>query len=150
MKQNELRLGNYIDFSGDIEIINGIYIDIEGAVEKYEYLISTENLEGELIELFNPIIITEEILTKFGFENWGTVIVNEFETYERWVLYNAVDGTSNYEVHIITSNYDPKTLDLITEIAYYVDNDLQVIYETYYVHNLQNAFYLATGKELTI
>ena len=86
---------------------------------------------------------------KLGFEMWGVIEVNEFESYKRYVLHNVVDGTSNYEVHIITSTYGNGN-DKDIQICYSIDNDeRQRIEETDYIHNLQNAYYLATSNKLT-
>lgn len=107
---------------------------------------------GSLRELSNgnktyyPIPLTEEWLRKAGFENWGTKVCNEYEKYERWVLHNIIDGTSNFEVHIITSIYGGRNDE---QICFSIDNDeRQYIHETDFVHNLQNAFKQATGFEL--
>jgi hypothetical protein len=101
----------------------------------------------EFIEWFEPIPLTEEILEKnLGFENWGVIVCNEFEKYERWVLHNVIDGTSNFEVHIIYSNYGKVEQK---EICFSIDYDeRQRVHKTNFVHNLQNAFNLATGQEL--
>ena len=83
---------------------------------------------------------------EFGFENWGEKKCNEYEKYDRWVLHNVVDGTSNFEVHIIHSNYGGV---YHKEICFSIDNDeRQFIHNTDFIHNLQNAYYLCVGHEL--
>jgi hypothetical protein len=134
MKVNELRIGNLVT---EPSCGNVISISAHGILE-------IENSKGVVL----PILLTEEWLIKFQFENWGRVEVNEYEYYYRWVLNNVIDGSSNYEVHIIHSNYGNQKH---VEILYSIDNDeRQTVFNTEYVHTLQNAFYLASGFELTI
>ena len=137
MKSSELRIGNIIDVGSD-NIIDRVKDIVNNWLICEHCKIKTEHAEG--------IILSEEWLKAFGFELWGNVSVNQYESYERWVLFNAVDGTSNFEVHIITSSYG-NMID--KEIVYSVDDDeRQRFLETNNVHNLQNAFYFITGNEL--
>jgi hypothetical protein len=131
MDATGLRLGNYVDLFGSI-----------ATVEHADFLVGIAITKGK------PITLTEELLLKFGFEKWDNVVVNEFEYFERFVLYNVVGGTSNFEVHIIHFSYG-KSIN--KEIIYSIDLDerMNFIEDTDFVHTLQNTFAL-TGKELTI
>jgi len=98
-------------------------------------------------EDYLAIPLTRNWLISFGFEHYGVVRVNEYESYSRWVLRNIIDGTSNFEVHVINSNYGGIESK---EICFSIDNDeRQYVKETSFVHNLQNCFYQCTGFELT-
>jgi len=134
MELSELRIGNCYRWYA------------EG--EYYFFQIEAKDFSNDNYKNFEPIPLDESILLSCGFEKWENVIVNEYESYERFVLYNVVGGTSNYEVHIIHSNYGGENH---TEICYYIDSDeRQTIEHTEHLHNLQNAFHLALGYELEI
>jgi hypothetical protein len=143
MRTNELRIGNIIDVGSDevIDVVTGIGND---EITCKHCKIKAEYAEG--------VKLNRKWLVDFGFDLWGNVYMNEYESYERWVLFNVVGGSSNFEVHIITSSYG--RIPLLSErpedeIAYSVDNDeRQYIHENNYVHNLQNAYFNITGNEL--
>ncbi len=136
MNARELRIGNYILINAPIE---------SDLIRVSCYHISKLQ---KMKNAYFPIPLTEGWLIKFGFEFWGVKSCNEYESYDRWVLHNVVGGTSNYEVHIIHSNYGGVKQ---TEICYSIDNDeRQFIHNTDFIHNLQNAYYLSTGEELTV
>ncbi len=138
MKAKDFRIGNYLqDDKHKLCMVEGVSVDG----------LDAPAMVGGLTYLpVNPIPLTELWLKKFGFENWGNKVCNEFESYTRWVKHNCIEGTSNYEVHIIESNYGGMHH---VETVYSIDDDeRQWIKETDFVHNLQNAFYFATGVEL--
>lgn len=144
IKPEEIRIGNLLkwgDESEEIIKVTGIYIDEEiGDIVKFEG-------GGAQLDEFIAIPLTEEILIKAGFESWGTVICNDYEQFHRFVLHNAIDGSSNFEVHIINSMYGG---NYVREFAYSIDSNKQHINCTNYLHNLQNAFHQASGTELKI
>ncbi len=141
MEAKELRIGNYLLDRAER------LCEVE-TVAKHNFF-SAPAIRGGLTSLPHiPILLTEEWLIKFGFENWGNVVLNEHENFDRWVLHNVIGGTSNYEVHIIKSNYGNSPH---TEICFSIDKDeRQMLFETEFVHNLQNHFYAATNTELEI
>ena len=61
MKANELRIGNYVEYSGEL-------VNIVGITEEHPFInmITIDYLEYEEIR---PIPLTEEWLIKFGFEH---------------------------------------------------------------------------------
>ena len=148
MKANELRLNNLVyGVSDRIERItyitdryvktNLIKIDAESQILGVEHL--------------QPIPLTEEWLLKLGFENWGKgkYFSNEYESYDRFVLHNVLDGTSNFEIHYIKSTYGD------TEHYQYViscdeDDRLNWGEEPKYIHQLQNLYFALTNNELEI
>jgi len=136
MNAKELRIGNYVNLED-----KGLYkIDCGHDID-----------EIDSFQLGDPycsgVPITEEWLLKFGYEYWGLVKENEFEIYKRYVLYNFL-GTSNHELHLIDSNYGGV---LYSEYVTSIDGfDRQYNGRMEFVHDLQNAVYKETGKELTI
>jgi len=144
IKPEEIHKGNLLmweDDSKEIIKVTGFYEDeVVGDVVKFKG-------GGAQLDEFVGITLTEEILIKAGFENWGNAYVNEYEFYHRYVLHNEIEGSSNFEVHLIHSRYGGMEE---TEIAYAIDSDRQYIHCTDYLHNLQNAFYQTSGTELNI
>lgn len=94
-----------------------------------------------------PIPLTEEWLLKLGYEFLGVVESNQYESYKRYRIHNFI-GDESIEVHIITSNYGGvKEVEYVTSIGVHAR---QYNGELKYVHQLQNAVFKETGKELTI
>ena len=139
MDAKELRIGNYVNYFS----------------ESADMWFDNRQLSSNDISCIDgndtaaSIPLTEKWLKdNTEFENWGNLITNEYESYNRWVLHNFVYGTSNYEVHFIKSTYGGQE---VNSIEYSIDNDdRQVIHITSFVHNLQNAIKQATGEELEI
>jgi hypothetical protein len=96
-----------------------------------------------------PIPLTEEWLLKFGFENWGlgSLFNNKYESYNRYVLFNVLDGTSNFEIHYIKSTYG-NTEDYEFVISCDEDERLNWGSDIKHVHQLQNLYFALTGEEL--
>ena len=152
MKAHELRVGNIVRgivkkrtrtiITADKIIVDSI-LDLGRYGGKINHHHDTWLLDLENIQ---PIELTEEWLKDFGYENWGIETVNEYEKYQRFVKYNFVDGTSNHEVHIITSTYgDTNHIEYVTSID---KDERQYNGRMEFVHDLQNAVYKETGKEL--
>jgi len=72
MKVNELRIGNYVYFHGDVEEIN--MVDGFGVIGREEQPLCS-------IDEFEPIPLTEEWLLKFGFEKADEIYFIEFGVY---------------------------------------------------------------------
>lgn len=151
LNSKDFRIGNLVkplvgclDHIAEITYLSKSRLGIDLIDENYEeYLSISHELKFENIK---PIPLTEEWLLNFGFENWGIVQVNEFESYVRFVLFNVINGTSNYEVHFLTSNYGGEEYK---EIIYSIDDgEPQRVKETSFVHNLQNHYFLTVGYEI--
>lgn len=139
IKLNELRTGNLLNYDNS----EGETLPTKIDWQDLKWL--DEDPKGFNLA-HTPIPLTEEKLKELSFENWGEKFCNEYEKYDRWVLHNVVGGTSNFEVHIIHSNYGGV---YHKEICFSIDNDeRQFIHNTEFVHNLQNAYYLCVGHEL--
>ena len=146
MRANELRIGNYVkanklacnEKEGNTLTVCGIGLDVDLTNG------TTQNYIG-----IDGILLTKEWLLKFGFEKWGFGNQHkvENETYIRYVLYNVLDGTSNFEVHYIVSD-DKKYNQYIISC----DEDERVNWgaDILHVHQLQNLYFALTNQELTI
>ena len=144
MNINELRINNLISHNGlicTVEIINSELNEIYFLGEDFYHSDKPENLEG--------VPLTEEVLLKFGFENWGygSLYSNEHEKYTRYVLHNILDGTSNFEIHFIESNYGNI---LHNEYVISCDEDDRINWgaELKHAHQLQNVFFDFINEEL--
>ena len=88
---------------------------------------------------------------KFGFENWGAgkIYANQYETYIRYVLHNVLDGTSNFELHYVKSNYGN---NLHFEYIISCDEDERLNWgcELKNIHQLQNLYFNLTRVSLTV
>ncbi len=143
MKTSELRIGNCIKYGNNPCIVKGINTDnfISCVWNNKDSIIW-----GEPVMDFEPFPLSEECLLEFGYEDWGVVISNEHESYKRFVLHNFVDGTSNHEVHIITSTYgNTHHVEYVTSID---EDERQYNGRMEFVHDLQNAVYKETNIEL--
>jgi hypothetical protein len=100
------------------------------------------------LEDIDPIELTEDWLVRCGFEYEGQVIENQYEKFDRYILHNPNRSKPNYEVHFMESCYGGQ---FHKEIIYSFDIDeRQRVFQTDYVHNLQNHFQISMGEELTI
>jgi hypothetical protein len=147
MEANELRIGNLIYLKGSdqrYEPLNENTIAEIWAVDCYytEALESEGNISAsignqiikDVINNYTPIPLTDEWLLKFGFEDWG----KDAEGIRKFVLHNAIDGTSDFEV-----TFEHRVFASI-------DGDCCCWSKLLYVHQLQNLYFALTGEELTI
>lgn len=146
LRANELRIGNYVN----ADLYNDDLILVESICSKNKEIFNSTAGEIPLTSI-KPIELTEEWLIKLGFENWGKgkLYSSEFESYDRFVLHNVLDGTSNFEVHFIKSTYGN------SEHYQYIiscDEDDRINWgkEIEYVHQLQNLYFCICGEELTL
>ena len=125
MKAQELRVGNH-------------YIDICGAVNEWSNH-SFEHYRYVRISLskLKPILLTEEWLIKFGFENDINSSMVQFWTLGKFILYHE-----NY-IHTETTNREYFELSNYYDV---VGSSQEIIY----VHQLQNLYFALTGEELEI
>lgn len=152
MKATDFRVGNYIvDYEAEPEV--SVYWKVEQiANHKFGKKLGLIYRNGSCWTCDpEPIELTEEWLLKLGFDNWGkgTLYNNEFETYDRYVLHNVLDGTSNFEVHYIKSTYGGKEH---YEFIISCDEDERINWgnEIKYVHQLQNLYFFLNELEFLI
>jgi hypothetical protein len=136
MKAQELRIGNLYDDNSSIKKVNpNTILEVWKSERKW----------------CKPIPLAEKWHLKLGLDNWGDgkLYKNEYETYNRFVLHNVLDGISNFEVHCILSSYgSSKHKEFIVSC----DEDERINFgcELEHVHQLQNLYFALTGEELTI
>ena len=123
MKANELRIGNYIKFHNTITKVEVFSI--------WDNLIQSDNFAERQLKDFEPILLTEEWLLKFGFSN------REGFSYNEWFI-----------------GFNPITHDWMFDICWLVGHDYPFYrnghFAIKYVHQLQNLYFALTGEELTI
>lgn len=118
MKATELRIGNYIDYTTEREIVT--------MQTTYEYIRLIHNGDKN----FKPIPLTEEWLLKFGFE-----IDKDPET----VFYEIrFDKTANYKFYLSRK---------IGFGIFYYENNFSIT-QINSVHSLQNLYFAITNEEL--
>lgn len=139
IQSKELRIGNLVSI---LKQPNNIRINF--------FLPDGVSIDATANKIYDRrgVKLTKNWLSWFNYENWGTYTVNEFESYERYVLHNFIEGTSNHEVHVIKTSYGgSETIEYITSID---QDEKQSNGRMEFVHDLQNAVYKETGKELEI
>lgn len=120
--RNELRLGNLLDFEGEVCIVREI--DSSGAVVLFN------NNEEDWIDLFqfSGIPLTEEWLLKFGFEEAKNIIP----------IYNL----GLISIYLESDSYP--------EGMVYFNSWCIIKKKPKYVHQLQNLYFALTGEELVL
>ena len=118
MKPQELRVGNLISFkgkwNGEVEEIKSGSISIKDNEGIFPY------------DAFEPILLTEEWLLKYGFKQYETVGIK----------------THNY----IKGNF--KFNSAVLWVAEY--KGIHIENKILYVHQLQNLYFALTGEELKL
>lgn len=158
MDAKELRLGNYVRInnrefhptvSNDIMMVVGIKYNSSKYFPSSRNDVSMLNQDKydfiqycQMEEFIDPIPISEDVLLKLGFENWGSgKHYKGIAEYTRFVLHNVIDGTSNFEVH--------KEIDTDDYIISCDDNErINFGINIRYVHQLQNFFFSICGYDL--
>ena len=121
IQPQELRIGNYIEYNGEIIKLDGSLLCCY--------------IQNELEFPLNPIPLTEEILLKFGF--------NEVEG-ERWCdMHEEFEECDYYYLSMFKIYYNPETDRFEDDSLSHFNVNLK------YVHQLQNLFFALTGEELT-
>ncbi len=122
LKANELQIGNFIQWEDDSkEIVQVKSIDPGEEETKDMYFVN-----GGWIEDFIPVPLTEEWLTKFGFEE---------KEGDYFIAYNFPLIAGNFKIE--------------TE-RWFVMMDRIIVARCKYVHQLQNLFFALSGEELTV
>ena len=126
MKNNELRIGNYVQHKGEIVKVEQITKHKIG-YHKYADKRTMQYLKySEIV----PIEITEDILIRLGFEETFN------DTYSEILRYDKIEVIKFYErllVHIFNKYSE-----------YCFGNIIK------YIHELQNAYFVVNNKELEI
>lgn len=127
MKANELRVGNLVSYHGNISVVHGITDPDYGNGILIHYEHTCIGCDEELIE---PIPLTEELLLKFGFEEYFD---DNNKSYFR--INDDMFITADYYVFLMGDDaFECLKLKRTVE----------------YAHQLQNLYFALTGEELTI
>lgn len=133
MKANDLRIDNWIKYEDKlVQVVQLSSLMILCQRDENQFLVNHEP------EIFQPIELTEELLLKIGFDAMHSC---------RYMYEKSIINKHNKKVVVyITFHMINKTLRID------FSNDLQVLnlYDIQYLHQLQNAYYCLTGKELKV
>lgn len=127
---SELRLGNYILHKSGVRIVT-----VQTNFQHFELL-----SKGLAKDMF-PIALKHDILQKCGFiENKKYYLLPDAREY---ILTLPVMGNNKNEIYAyINSNKESYARATV--------NDLVISNNFYYVHQLQNVYYVLTGKEMEL
>ena len=125
MKANDLRLGNYVLKS--LKSGNGRKIEVK--IDLGDFI---RICDGSELYNFEPILLTEEWLVRFGFEKKENGLFTKIFEY----TYNSLKYIDEYK----------------RWIYYNDDNDAgcNAIADLNYVHQLQNLYFALNDEELTM
>lgn len=121
MKSNEFRLGNLVNFLERVIVVS--QPDIENMVRM-------EFAEGVISELYQPILLNEEWLLRFGFERTYN---SQFR-----LKYDLPCDFIGFDI----SKTEEKSMEGFRYFGHYI--------KIKYVHQLQNLYFALTGQELII
>ena len=136
IQPQELRIGDYIEYNGEIIKLDGSLLCCY--------------IQNELEFPLNPIPLTEENFLKFinwGFEEGFNIKrqSNEFWEETCYIMENIIDGSGNFEVCFSKS----KSINDV-EVSYWIDNERLEFMLSDDLHNFQNLFFITTGQELPL
>lgn len=124
MEAKDLRIGNYIDYETEREIVT---MQIT-----YEYIRLIHNGNKN----FKPIPLTEEWLLKFGFE--------------KEVEYKKKINFSRFHLFQINASNPYNDNKNEFKVNFYQSKQTVELCRIKYVHELQNLFFCLCGEELTL
>ena len=131
MKPTELRIGNLVMYNGEVVRVEQI---TKKKIGYHRHKGETRMNYARLFEI-EPIPITEELLLKIGFKK-------------------DVDANSLYRYAIDNCLFEVRLWDsgILIKLENYCEDCVRKVHlpKTPNLHQLQNAYYLATGKELEI
>jgi hypothetical protein len=122
IKANELRIGNKVDYYGNIVTINYINDTDVGFSDYVPF-------DYPLLDEINPVPITEDRLVRFGFKR---------DTKYDWEL--KVNGVIFYGM-VDNRQYDYLNSIFILNLP---DSKINI----HHIHQLQNLYYALTGEEM--
>lgn len=148
MKENELRINNYVLIHGNIEKVTGIsnagHINYEDS--------GFANLDKGYVE---PIPLTKEWLIKFGFEKDEESVrwMKEYNfTDYSFVLKGSTPISKYFRVYHETDKNKQKGIDIrgveMGEFSVYANQ--WWTQSVKYIHQLQNLYFALTGEELIL
>jgi hypothetical protein len=140
MKTNELRLGNWVVYNNQIVKTTGLHYGMFecGCPDDNNWMCT-----GRISEV-HPIELTEEILLKIGFKKERQLISNLF------YLDYETDVDNIIRVKYVIYPKAPSLLKITTSQCGNYECFEFMKRGVKYLHELQNAYYCLTGKELNI
>ena len=139
MDIKELRIGNYVKYNGSVVSVYAISNPTPSKDKhfnnKARVTLWCNGLMDATIDEIEPIPITEELLLKIGFKKDANA-----NNHYRYVIDNCM-----FEIRL----WDSGTL---IKLDNYCEDCVRKVHlpKTPNLHQLQNAYYLLTGKELEI
>lgn len=158
IQPNELRIGNYVDYEGQIKPVLSIdgeneykEMGYKGCVTLPEYLPNTTQVwttTGRWCALINPIPITPEILDRVeGFElvTWNRVVRDYY-------IPITSGGLCSLSFRFGEWKDFPDRLDSVTirPSPEAVGGSVYGKFDIKHLHQLQNLYYALTSNELTL
>ena len=142
MKVQELRIENYVKYNGSIVSVYAISNPTPNKDKHFDnkarVTLWCNGLIDATIDEIEPILITEELLLKNGFELTDKPIVKtDLRLQPHFVYRKTVDN--------VTIDVDP-----VQVFIHQKRGTMLNIQGLKHLHQLQNAFYLATSTELSI
>lgn len=134
MKPQELRIGNLVMYNGEVVRVEQI---TKKKIGYHRHKGETRMNYARLFEI-EPIPITEELLLKIGF------LLPEHKEFYTLLNINGRD-----EAIRLTKYFTSYDVEIFAEHPYFVLLE-HTIRDIRYVHDLQNAYQLATKEELTL
>jgi len=160
IKENELRVGNYVLLKGTPDKIKGVFNELdESTLSKdediqigYRYCIQGSNLLDYSVNDINPIPLTEEILLKAGFKKHKSLMLTSYSRSISWNDYEA-------DYKAISLNLEPGNQyvyirDGVKSNQRHKDAIICIFngdkHGKLHLHWLQNTWKQLTGEELEI
>jgi len=142
MTNTELRIGNFIDRNGLMEVksIHPMHLKIYDHVNKCKFT------HAFFVSTFKPIPLTEEWLLKFGFKKCTVLGLYDDSFLMNNVLKSDLYFRRSYQGGYYWGFITESTLigSKPKEHEFYDAKPVE------YVHQLQNLYFALTGEELTI
>lgn len=137
LKCTDLRIGNWVKVNDPIFGVNTYKV----ATIRDNGIITLNDNISCLVGNIEPIELTEEVLTKIGFED-----------KKGYFNYSKVFGDENNYCDSIHIYYCPMLKHFKFTHDKVKEDDLQKmdLYNIQYLHQLQNAYFLLTNEELEI
>lgn len=141
MKASELRIGNFLDRNGLMEV----RVIAESEIKVHDHFNNLFHLKWFEVDFFKPIPITEEWLLKFGFEK---TLINNGVIRQYFHDCTPPKYRNNYGLFFRFG----EMRDEIYKMYWYASDPVNSNMHSFpckYVHQLQNLYFALTGQELT-
>ena len=151
MEAKELRIGNLIGFNNHLEpqkiitVTPRWFSSLAGGRPEQEQA----DINQELNAYWSGIPLTEEWLTKFGFNSkYKSVHVQWHRNYGPGVVSKGLTWYGSFYIQQVSDVDDDNNQIEQKQEFYYYSSEVQIDVKT--VHQLQNLYFTLTQEELTI